>query len=518
MVDRSPESRSFGIIFILVLCLSTGGGGAVRAAGAVSGVAIVGATLIDGNGGHPLQDATVVVTGSRIVAVGPRTEIQVPAGARIIDGRGKFLTPGFIDTNVHLSLYSAGETFVRYEQQNVDLVLEAAQLHLKYGVTTVRDGYGSLAPLIQIRDAINRGDELGPRILAAGNTIGWGGPYSMTFSQSPEANLTLFQEQINDFITQGTGQDLLDMSPEELRRAVDRYLDKGPDFIKYGAAAHFEYPTMICFSPDAQRVIVEEAHRRGKLVETHATSVESLRIAIGAGIDVLPHAEILSQIYPDDLIKMILDRKVLCSILSNAMTGDTWREHLKARERGTAAAREADEERRPVKAQRPKTAAELRKDRNAREASRDLNRANAEKLIRSGCVIAVSTNNYLGEAPEFRRRPKPETFEAGRGTLCAVEGLVELGMSPSQAIVAATKNGAMACGALDRYGTVEVGKTADLLVLDADPLADISNIRKLAIVIRDGRIVDRDRLPEKPVWYGRPDGRPPARLNSPKTG
>jgi imidazolonepropionase-like amidohydrolase len=88
----------------------------------------------------------------------------------------------------------------------------------------------------------------------------------------------------------------------------------------------------------------------------------------------------------------------------------------------------------------------------------------------------------------------------GTATLAAIEGLVELGMTPSQAIVAATKNGARASQGSKDFGTLEVGKYADILLLDADPLADIHNIRKLSMVIKEGRVVDRDRLPEKPVW------------------
>ena len=81
----------------------------------------------------------------------------------------------------------------------------------------------------------------------------------------------------------------------------------------------------------------------------------------------------------------------------------------------------------------------------------------------------------------------------------AIEGLVELGMTPSQAIVAGTRNGAIAARGLKDYGTLEAGKFADLVVLTADPLADIGNLRKTAMVIKDGRIVDRDRLPQSRV-------------------
>src|SRR5687768_17058848 len=121
--------------------------------------AIVGATLVDGTGAAPVANATVIIRGGRITAIGPRA--AVPAGARVIPAEGKFLLPGFIDSNVHLSLYGAGETFVRYEKQNADLTLESAQLHLKHGITTVRDSYGSLLPLVEVRDRIKRGEAVG---------------------------------------------------------------------------------------------------------------------------------------------------------------------------------------------------------------------------------------------------------------------------------------------------------------------------------------------------------------------
>ena len=514
MNDRRRSGREGRAKPALVLLILSAGilAGARGSETGQAPVAIVGATLIDGNGGPAVPDCAVVVTGKRITEVGPRASARIPKGATILDGKGKFITPGFIDTNVHLSLYSAGETFVRYEGRNADLAFEAAQLHLKYGITTVRDGYGSLLPLVEVRDAINRGERTGPRILAAGNTVGWGGPYSPTFALTPEGGLTLFQEQIDDFFTQGSGQELLDIAGDELRAAIDRYLDRGPDFLKYGAAAHFEFPTLIAFSSDQQKIIVEEAHKRGKIVETHATSVESLRIAVLAGIDLLPHAEILSEPYPDDLVQLILDKHILCSVLSNALTGETWQDHLKARQgkATTSAVSEIVPGARAGESPRPRTMAERRKETAAREESRDRHRANARKLIRSGCPMAVSTNNYLGEAPEFRRAPKPDSFEAGKGTILAIEGLVELGLTPSQAIVAATKNGAIACRGLDQFGTIETGKLADLLVLEADPLAEIANIRRLSMIMRDGQIIDRNKLPEKPVWYGRPDGVPPS--------
>jgi imidazolonepropionase-like amidohydrolase len=94
------------------------------------------------------------------------------------------------------------------------------------------------------------------------------------------------------------------------------------------------------------------------------------------------------------------------------------------------------------------------------------------------------------------RTPKFAEQDHGIGTIMAIEGLVELGMTPSQAIVAGTRNGAAAARMLKDLGTIETGKIADLVVLSADPLADIKNLRKVSMVLKDGRVIDRTRLPE----------------------
>jgi imidazolonepropionase-like amidohydrolase len=475
-------------------------------------LAIVGCTVIDGNGGPPLPDAVVVVRGSRISAVGPRASVRIPDGATVIDAKGHYALPGFIDTNVHLSLYGGVkdryETLVRYHSRQNEIVLEAAQLQLKYGVTTVRDSYGMLTPLVQARDAIARGEAVGARILAAGNIVGWGGPYSVSFSMIPEKDLTLFQEQMNDSITQGAGEDLMDMSPEELRVAINKYLDKGPDFLKYGGTSHFSQPTFIGFSPEAQKVIVEETHKHGRVAETHSTTIEGLRLSILAGIDLIQHPEILTpREAPEDLVRLIRERNVICSMLSNTMTGEAWRKHLKTKEETQKKIQEAERK----GDARAKTSAEERRRDADLGVGLEARRRNAQKLIQAGCTVTVGTDNYWGAASELSREPKPEHQNHGIGTIIGIEGLVELGMTPAQAIVAATRNGALACRRLDEYGTIEVGKLADILILGADPLADIHNIRKLKSVMKEGRMIDLARLPEKRVLSssrGHASGRP----------
>jgi imidazolonepropionase-like amidohydrolase len=419
----------------------------------------------------------------------------------MIDGRGKFLTPGFIDTNVHISLGGSMESNVRYQDQRFDITLEGAQLHLRRGVTTIRDSYGIMKPLLAVRDAIARGEVVGPRLYVAGNIVGWGGFFAVTFGPGRPTNL--WQEQLNDDITEGSGEELILLGPDSLRAAMNRYLDKGVDFVKYGGTVHTSFPTTLVFSPRQARVIVEETHKRGKIAETHATSPEGLLIALEAGVDLVQHPEILEAPYTDELIRALVGRKVICSMNTNSHTGKSWRDYLATRRRAEAEAKEkAEDTTRGTRSwpARKKTQHEIF-EATIRPNVGLVYRANAERLIKEGCIVSVATDNDLGTAPEFDKDPGAfRAREPGVGTLLSIEGLVELGMTPMQALVAATRNGAMAAKGLDRFGTIEQGKLADLLLLDADPLADIHNIRKLSLVMKEGRVVDLAKLPTKPIF------------------
>lgn len=488
---------------VLALLLFTIAAAGPRLDAQSTALVVSGGTLIDGNGGPPVADAMLLVVNGRIAGIGPRGSVQVPSGARVVDATGKFVLPGLIDTNVHLSLYGGVndryETLAKYHSRQEEIVLEAAQIDLRHGVTTVRDSYGLLAPLTAVRDRINSGQATGSRILAAGNIIGWGGPYSVSFSLIRELNLTLFQEQVNDEVSHGVGEDLVDMTPEELRAAITSYLDKGPDFLKFGGTAHFTRPSFVGFSPEAQKVIVDEAHARGKVAETHATTPDGLRLSIAAGIDLIQHPEVLgTRELPAALVQAIVERSIVCSMLVSTITGDAWSKHVKDAAEAAKKRAEAEAGREGTSA-RARTGAELRQRQADEGLELELRRRNAQTLIKAGAVVTVGTDSYWAAAPEFTRTPKPRNQDHGIGTVMAIEGLVELGMTPAQAIVAGTRNGAIAARGLAEFGTLEVGKRADVLVLDASPLDDISNLRRVAAVLKDGAVVDRDALPSTRV-------------------
>jgi imidazolonepropionase-like amidohydrolase len=459
-------------------------------------LSIINVTLIDGTGVAPRAHMTVRIEAGRVVDV--RASGKPHPGDTEIDGNGRFLVPGFFDNNAHLTVYgqpARRDTSAKYGDRNEELALEFAQRTLKAGVTTLVDSYGVLPPSIVVRDRINRGEAVGSRLLLAGNILGWGGPFSITFSLTKESDLSLFEEKWNDLLAQGGGEDLADMTPDELRVAMNTYLDKGVDVIKYGGTSHFMRPSLIGFSPRQQAVIVAEAHKRGKPVQTHATSSEGLRLAVEAGIDLIQHPEMMSRDLPEDLIHLIVTKGVYCGMRTNLITGEARAHHL---------AQRADAVARIAKMPPATTTAEKWRRDDMLQETQDIQYRNALKLIAAGCKVTPATDSYLGDAPEFRRVVKTEELEPGSGTIRAIEGFVELGMTPMQAIVAATQHGAAAALRSRDLGTIEKGKQADLVLLDADPLADIHNIEKIAAVIAQGRRVDLASLPEHPLFYKKP--------------
>jgi imidazolonepropionase-like amidohydrolase len=478
----------------LILCLI--GCASASAQSPADSLAITDVTLIDGTGAPARAHMTVRVENGRIVEIAPAAKSA--AAKTQIAGSGRYLVPGFFDNNAHLTVYgqpARRDTSAKYGDRNEELALEFAQRTLKAGVTTLVDSYGVLPPSIIVRDRINRGEALASRLLLAGNILGWGGPFSITFSLTKDADLSLFEEKWNDLLAQGMGEDLADMTPEELRVAMDGYLDKGVDVIKYGGTSHFMRPSLIGFSPRQQAVIVAEAHKRGKPVQTHATSSEGLRLAVEAGIDLIQHPEMMSRDLPDDLIQLIISKGVYCGMRANLITGEFRAHHVSQR---------AEAEARIAKMPPPATTAEQWRRSEMLQETQDIQRRNAVRLIKAGCRVTPATDSFLGDAPEFRRAPKTAELEPGSGTILAIEGFVELGMTPMQAIVAATKNGAAAALRGRDLGTIENGKSADLVLLDADPLADIHNIEKITAVVAQGRQVDLAALPEHPLFFKKP--------------
>ena len=391
--------------------------------------AIVGGTLIDGNGGAPRGRRRRRRRGRphpRPPARRPRS--PVPAGATVIDAAGKFVVPGFIDTNVHLSLYGGVndryETLVRYHARQADIVLEAAQMQLAHGVTTVRDSYGVLPPLVEVRERIRA--RPGHRRAHPGRRQHRRLGRTRTrcrFSLIPERGLTLFQEQMNDQLAQGAGEDLIDMTPDELRVAINAYLDKGPDFIKFGGTA----------TSPARRSSASRRKRRGCSSRRRTSAARRPRptrprpTACGcrstAGIDLIQHPEVLGpRELPDALVKTIVERRMVGSMLVNTITGEAWAEAPEGPRGGGEEARRGGGQ---GTAPGPGPSAERRKDaadagdelemRRAERAEADRRRRRRHRRHRQLLGLGAGVRAHAeGRDPGPRHRHHPGHRGAGR--------------------------------------------------------------------------------------------------------
>jgi imidazolonepropionase-like amidohydrolase/ketosteroid isomerase-like protein len=453
---------------------------AVPAVTAQEAVVVTGGTVIDGTGAAPVKDAVVVIEGSRITAVGPRSGVRIPAGAREVNVAGKFVIPGLMDANMHHVLNMTIEFHARYEERYEDLIEEAAQVALRNGVTTVFDSWGPLQPLLNVRDRIRRGEVVGSRMFVAGNIVGLSGPLGRDFNPLAETIATkALVTRINHIYEENVGPALLWRTPDEVRTEIRRYIARGIDFLKYAASGHGSTRTrssthddFLMFSPEAQRAIVEECHRAGISVQTHAMTVESLRQAIEAGVDMGQHIEYTGdEAIPDATIQMMLDRKMYAAVQAETAR----RRELNIENAGNDTV----------------AAADFR-----------MRHENILRLMKAGVPLLLATDAGLrdpdGVASQNPKGRIDQLSELHEGEFMWFKAMQENGMKPMDAIVAATRNIAVAYHKLD-LGTLEKGKTADLVVLDADPLRDISNIRQIALVMKDGRVVDRDKLPFKRV-------------------
>jgi len=457
----------------LFLVLAVAG---VASPGAAEKLAIVGATLIDGTGAAPVQDAVVVIDGTKIVAVGPKGKVTVPSDARRIDAAGKYVIPGLMDANVHLMLGSSIEFIVRHEGRYEDLIEEAAQVTLKNGLTTVFDSWGPLQPLLNVRDKVRRGELVGSRMFVAGNIVGLGGPFSRDFNSAAQTTASkALVKRINAIWEENVGPPLMYMTPEQVRVEIRKYLGRGIDFLKFAVSGH-QLTNMFEFSPVAQRVIVEEVHKAGLIVQTHTTSVESLRQGIEAGVDMMQHAASTGPVpIPDSTIQLALDHKTYLAVQPRTLR----RLEIELKQA---------EERNP--------------DSRTRFNER-VRHENQIRMIKAHVPLLLATDAGMTD-PDALEQMSPtlrtdRLTDLGEGHFHWLHAMVEKGMTPMEAIVSATHNIAAAYHKLDQFGTLEAGKLADLVILDADPLQDIDNVRRISTVMKDGQVVDRDKLPLKRV-------------------
>ncbi len=435
--------------------------------------AIVGATVIDGTGRAPVEDAVVLVEDDRIRTVARSADLAVPEQAQVIRADGRYVIPGLMDANVHLFAATVPDLLLELEGRYDEVVVEAAQIALRAGVTTVFDTWGPLGPLTTVRDRIDRGEVAGSRMFVGGNIIGFGGPLSPDFFSPGAAFGADTIARINQQWEQGVGPELTWLAAEDVRRRTRDYIERsGIDFVKYGGTAHKNQ--FIAFSELAQRAIVEEAHGAGLTAQAHTMSVESLRMEIDAGADLLQHGDITgAEPMPEATLRTIVERQLPVAALVCTEGFLAW-----VREQDTELLRLIHDT----------------KDKNDRR----LIDAGARLLLTTDALANGSRKLGHPMMADYLKDVVDNPTQLGDAHFLWLAAVVERGMAPMDALLAATRNVAAAYGQAD-LGTLEPGKRADLVVLEGDPLDDARNYRAIVEVMKDGRLVDRDALPAHPV-------------------
>jgi imidazolonepropionase-like amidohydrolase len=399
-------------------------------------LAITGATLIDGNGGAPLNNVTVVIEGDRITALGAANKVKVPRGAKIIDARGKFLLPGLWEMHAH------------FEQ------VEWGPVYLAAGVTTVRDVGNEFEFITSVRDAIKEGRGLGPRMLLAGIVDG----------DSPTAWGLIHAN-----------------TPEEAHAVVDKYHAAGFQQIKIYSSV----------KPEIVKALCEEAHKLGMTVTGHIPNGMNAIQGVEAGMDQINHIQYIPAVLrpkgyrptpgqpapPIDFASpeakaAIQFFKIHGTVIDPTMAIFEWSYH---------------------NAETPFANIEPGAAKLPHELSGAINNSGVPAAMASRAQAVI--DQYLATITALHRAGIPivagtDQVVPGHSLHRELELYVKAGFTPMEAIQAATLVPARVMKLESEVGTIEKGKRADLIILEANPLENISNIRTVRTVISGGRAYD----------------------------
>jgi imidazolonepropionase-like amidohydrolase len=407
------------VAFILALALSSPAIASEKPGKAEEPVtALVGATLIDGTGAAPVPNVTVLIQGSKIKAVGPVAAVKVPAGAKTLDVKGRFLLPGFIDCHTHITTESTA--LEPYTDTRSLATLRALQLMNQYlgsGVTAIRDVGSPIESMMALQKAGESGYTDTIRLFPCGYLITTTGGH-------------------------GDGMDgaLAADGPWAFRKAVREMFKDGFHHIKIS-------PT---FTPEEALAAVEEAKTLGMHITAHGGGFSDTvpttmtRIAVQAGVECVEHWNEMD----DDVLDLMARKGVY-----DVPTMTIYRESYKRDDISRFLVEK-------------------------RHWSQALHEALFRKALARKIVMGIGTD--AGGA--MYREMYPKIF------FDEMKYFVELGASPMDTIVAATKNGALILGMADELGTIEAGKLADLQIVADDPLKSFDALGAPELVFVNGKI------------------------------
>jgi imidazolonepropionase-like amidohydrolase len=419
---------------LLVVCLSLAWvsfAGAQSSLGAKTVVVRAG-HLLDVKTGKTLSNQTIVIQGDKIVSVG--SDSAAPAGAQVIDLPNATVLPGLIDAHTHITM----TTNFGYSTLGISIPRAAlygarnARVTLDAGFTTVRNVGASGFTDVALRDAINAGDVPGPRMLVSGPAL------SITGGHCDE-NFLPFEMHVE---AEGVADGV-----EAVQHKTREIIKYGADLIKIcatgGVLSHGDNPQASQFTLEEMKAIVADAHRLGRKVAAHAHGAQGIRWASEAGVDSIEHGS-----YIDDAA--IAEMKKNGTYLVPTLYLMDWFFE---------------------NAEKIGTPAELiAKGHEVMPAARK----NVARAFAAGVKVGFGTDAAV----------YPHGLNAHEFAV-----MVKLGLTPLQAIQAATVNDADLLGWSDKVGTIEAGKWADLVAVDGDPLADVTTLERVKFVMKGGEVI-----------------------------
>jgi imidazolonepropionase-like amidohydrolase len=401
-----------------------------------SAKAFVGARLIDGTGRPVINDAVLIVRDGRVVAVGAASRVRPPAGVEVINLAGKFIIPGLISTHVHVSDVQ-GVRPPAYTDENT---LRQLGVFARYGVTTVQSLGGEQAPAFTARAAQNTPALDRTRIYLAGEVI-------------------------------------VGRTPEEARQMVARVAATKPDIIKIRVDDNLG--TTAKMPPAVYRAIIDEAHHRGLRVAAHIFYLEDAKDLLRAGADFIAHS-VRDKEIDDEFITLMKARDIpYCPTLTRELSAFVY-EATPAFFADPFFLKEADREV-VAQLQEPARQEAVRQSASARgyKAALVVAERNLKKAADAGLLIAMGT-----DAGAFANR-----FQ-GYFEHLEMAMMADAGLTPEQILRSATRDAARAMK-VEGLGALVPGAWADFVVLEADPLKDIRNARRIASVWIAGNQVKR---------------------------
>jgi imidazolonepropionase-like amidohydrolase len=400
-------------------------------------LAIRAGRLIDGKSDTPIANALILVEADKIVSVTPGG--SAPAGVPLIDLSKATVLPGFVDTHTHV-LLQGDITEEDYDAQLLKesipyraiLAARNARIALEHGFTTIRDleTEGAMYADVDVKKAIANGEVPGPRMQVATRAMTPTGMYPL-LGYSWELKVPIGVQYVD--------------GADGARKAVREQVMYGADWIKYYSDRRYHFESdgvlhsMVNFTDEEAKAIVDETHRLGKKAAAHAIGSDGIAAALRAGVDTVEHGDGLTDALIDEIAKkgVYWVPTIIVGAYVAPGRGGNWTKMV------------------------------------------DLEKAAFQKALKKNVKIALGTDaggfdwKELNEAKEF-------------------EYYVNYGMTPMQAIRSGTVVPAELLGWSDKIGTIEPGKWADIVAVSGDPLSDITELQRVKFVLKGGTVYKND--------------------------